>query len=236
MRLVCSLLGTACLAALGVVAVAAPAGALAQMGAITGVRGRRCHRCRPGGHLRLRLPGERLRPSHEPVGPDVTPYGATTAGDGSYEMEVGRRRLRLRSPLRPFLRRHEDEPVRGPVRRPRPTRLPERQRCRRSVSGHRCRRPPGARVLHLGHREAPRAGRPAQPMSASASTTPPATPSTAPRPPLTARTRSATSLPARTASTSTRPAGGPRRARTLPSTTTVRWRPAPPRQWTCTPM
>ena len=35
-RLVCSLLGTACLAALGVVAVAAPAGAQAQMGAITG--------------------------------------------------------------------------------------------------------------------------------------------------------------------------------------------------------
>ena len=87
-RLVCSLLGAACLAALGVVAVAAPAGAQAQMGAITGSVDDAATGAVLAGICVYAYPVSAYGPRTNPSAPNTTPYEATTAVDGSYEMAV----------------------------------------------------------------------------------------------------------------------------------------------------
>ena len=87
-RLVCSLIGTACLAALGVVAVAAPAGAQAQMGAITGSVDDAATGAVLAGICVYAYPVSAYGPRTNPSAPSATPYQATTAVDGSYEMAV----------------------------------------------------------------------------------------------------------------------------------------------------
>ncbi len=88
MRLVCSLVSTACLAALGVVAVAAPVGAAVATGAITGSVDDAATGAAVTGVCVYAYPVSAYGPRTNPSAPNPTPYEATTAVDGSYEMGV----------------------------------------------------------------------------------------------------------------------------------------------------
>ncbi len=158
-RLVCSLLGTACLAALGVVAVAAPAGAQAQMGAITGSVDDAATGAVLAGICVYAYPVSAYGPRTNPSAPNPTPYEATTAVDGSYEMGVPDSGYDYVVRFDPSCGGTKTSPYASQYAALGQLDFQSaKHRSDRLCSGHRCRRPPGARVLHLGHREGPGRG------------------------------------------------------------------------------